>query len=226
MNNIELSKRILGIRKRKGLSQTQFAKELGLKNNTIISQYEKGVTAPSNKILLLIAQTFDVDYFWLITGKNTNDPKEIFNAGFNMVANANAKRNIVPLMRELKMRVFPIVSRISAGPVKEYYINIDPEKAICIPYKHDNCVAMQVDGDSMANKIDSGDIILIDLYKNIKDGDIVAVALKNGEQLIKRFKRIDGMIVLYSDNSKYRPITVNESEIEAIKKVVKIIKDV
>ncbi len=84
---------------------------------------------------------------------------------------------------------------------------------------------LQVNGDSMTDKICNGDLVLVDLTIIPKDGDIVAVRLINGEQLIKRQKQFEGLVVLYSENEEYQPIMIKKSEIAEMRKVVKVIKD-
>ncbi len=180
---------------------------------------------PGSEFLLKL-NNLGCDLSWLLTGKYAKDEKEMVNVPFNYLNKLNAEKNLIPYLNKLKMRVFPIVSKISAGSMKEYFTDFDPEKTVVLPYKHDNCVALEVEGDSMANKIDNGDLVLVDLHKTVKDGDIVAVRLKSGDQFIKRFKRNNGHIILYSDNNKYLPVTLKETEIEVMRKVVKIIKDV
>lgn len=208
--------------KDKGWAKAHFAKIIGIAPQDV-NKLLKAKLNPLNYIDKLVSEGADKN--WLLTGEYS-EAKKIVRELTSKQAREEAKKNLVPYLQKLKMRVFPIVSKIAAGTMKEYYEQLDPENTIVVPYKHDNCVALQVDGDSMADKIDNGDLVLVDLYKNVKDGDIVAVRLKSGEQLVKRFKRINGTVILYSDNNKYTPISVKETEVEVLKKVVKIIKNV
>ncbi|MDS7931873.1 LexA family transcriptional regulator [Acinetobacter sp. V102_4] len=66
-------------------------------------------------------------------------------------------------------------------------------------------------GDSMADKIDDGDLVGIDISQtNIIDGEIYAVYFE-GEGMIKQiFKEEGGKLILHSLNPKYRDREVTE----------------
>ncbi|WP_262935414.1 S24 family peptidase, partial [Acinetobacter baumannii] len=66
-------------------------------------------------------------------------------------------------------------------------------------------------GDSMADKIDDGDLVGIDISQtDIIDGQIYAVYFE-GEGMIKQiFKEEGGKLILHSLNPKYRDREVTE----------------
>lgn len=59
---------IRNLRKAKGYKQTEFAKLLGVKNNTL-SQYETGIRMPGVEILTKISKVLDCTVDDLINGK-------------------------------------------------------------------------------------------------------------------------------------------------------------
>ncbi|EHU1403016.1 helix-turn-helix domain-containing protein [Acinetobacter baumannii] len=77
---------------------------------------------------------------------------------------------------------------------------------------HPDCMRIiKAKGDSMADKIDDGDLVGIDISQtDIIDGQIYAVYFE-GEGMIKQiFKEEGGKLILHSLNSKYRDREVTE----------------
>ena len=72
---------------------------------------------------------------------------------------------------------------------------------------------VRVEGDSMEGAgIFSGDVLVIDRSKDVKDGRIVVAAV-NGEMVVKRFSHKQGsQPLLISENEAYAPIVVGEDE--------------
>ncbi|MGN0141531.1 MAG: helix-turn-helix transcriptional regulator [Roseburia sp.] len=68
-----MNTRIKKLRKELDLTQTEFAKAIGLVQNTITS-YEKGRLTPSDQTILSICREFNVNEIWLRTGEG-----EMFN---------------------------------------------------------------------------------------------------------------------------------------------------
>lgn len=59
--------RIKEIRKRLGLTQTEFGARLGVKGNTVTG-YETGIRTPSDAVITSICREFGVNELWLRTG--------------------------------------------------------------------------------------------------------------------------------------------------------------
>ncbi len=64
--------RLRSLRKQKGLTQFQLAKKLNITQNSI-SRYETGEREASYKVLIAIADYFDVSIDYLL--ERTNNPK-------------------------------------------------------------------------------------------------------------------------------------------------------
>lgn len=62
--------RIKLIRQNAGLTQQQFAKQIGVSRNTIAT-YETSVRTPIDAIVLSICREFNVNENWLRTGEGT-----------------------------------------------------------------------------------------------------------------------------------------------------------
>lgn len=63
-----MNERIKIVRKKAGLTQTEFGERIGVKGNTITG-YENNVRAPSNAIISAISREFGVSETWLRTGE-------------------------------------------------------------------------------------------------------------------------------------------------------------
>ncbi len=64
----DISERIKEIRKKSGLTQMEFGKQLGIAGNTVTT-YETGVRIPSDAIYKSICREFNVNEEWLRTGQ-------------------------------------------------------------------------------------------------------------------------------------------------------------
>ena len=63
-----MNERIKEIRKSKGLTQSEFGAQIGVKGTTI-TNYESGGRTPSDAIIVSICREFDVNEHWLRTGE-------------------------------------------------------------------------------------------------------------------------------------------------------------
>ncbi|MGK9367547.1 XRE family transcriptional regulator [Melioribacter sp. Ez-97] len=226
-----LGKRIYSIRKKLGLNQTEFALSIGLSTASAISLYETDDREPDIETLKKIAEIGDVDLGWLITGQEINEPKEAFNTvfqyGLKQSLESRVREDVYRYMKKQKKNIFPIVTELPEKMEEldkpETYANAD---FISLPYNHDKCAALTAEDDSMAPTIMKGDFIIVDMLKNIKDGNIAVIVNINGSHIIRRIKHHEDFIIVYSDNQKYAPDIIYRKQIKFMKKVVKIIKDV
>lgn len=67
-DTVDINQRAKKVRKLKGLTQSDFAAAIGLKQNTVAS-YETDRLPVSERTFKAICQTFDVDEIWLRTGE-------------------------------------------------------------------------------------------------------------------------------------------------------------
>ena len=63
-----MNDRIKQIRKKAGLTQTEFGERIGVKGNTVTG-YETGLRSPTNAVIKSICETFSVNETWLRTGE-------------------------------------------------------------------------------------------------------------------------------------------------------------
>ncbi|MFZ5946504.1 MAG: S24 family peptidase [Stygiobacter sp.] len=119
--------------------------------------------------------------------------------------------------------VYPIVTRLVTGSMIEFF-DKDKQKGAAFNYdKKNGCMVLCMNDDSMKPNIENGDMVLLDVDAKIYDGCIVAARLKNGEQMIKRFRKLPhNLIQLVSDNYLFEPITIKMDDVEIIMPVVRI----
>jgi len=180
------------------------AEKIGVLEQTL-QIYFTGRAAPGSEFLRKIAE-LGADINYILTGKHAiriEDEKR--KGGYD----------------------YPLVSRLSAGKMIEFFDTGNTEMVGFNYYKKNGCMALLVNGDSMNPTIENGDIVLVDSDANINEGCIVAARLRGGEQLIKRFRRLpEGLIQLDSDNFLYDPITIKADELEIMMPVVRIQRDI
>ncbi|MDH4203517.1 MAG: helix-turn-helix domain-containing protein [Phycisphaerae bacterium] len=75
--SIGFGERLSNLRKSKGLSQKQLADTLGYKQPASVSSIEAGKTPPGINALVKIADIFQVDLHWLITGEHISTQKRL-----------------------------------------------------------------------------------------------------------------------------------------------------
>jgi DNA polymerase V len=78
---------------------------------------------------------------------------------------------------------------------------------------------IRVRGNSMAPRIEDGDLILVDYAREPRPGNTVVAAV-NGGVVVKKYLRQEGRIVLKSLNSQFADIQVKETDQFEIKGVV------
>lgn len=83
---------------------------------------------------------------------------------------------------------------------------------------------ISVIGDSMEPTLSEGDVVLLDMTtRSVLDGSIYALQL-NGGLLVKRIQRkLDGSVVVKSDNARYDTETVSENKADRLKIIGRVV---
>lgn len=129
----------------------------------------------------------------------------------------------------------PLVGRIVAGepipvPGSDFSLfgadaSIEVTRDIVEP--EDDLFALQVKGDSMVDAmINDGDIVIMRPHKDVQNGDLVAVWLKDREETtLKRIYMEEGRIRLQPANPAMEPIYVDDpSTVEVQGRVVAVLR--
>lgn len=172
--------------------RNDICKDLGFKYTTFTDWY-KGNIYPSIDKIELLANYFNIKKSDLIENKNTTD--ELGNP-------------VVPI---------DLLGTIKAG--YDWIANEEKIGTIDIPAelaKTGDFFALQVKGDSMADAILEGDIVIIKKQNDCESGQIAAVIINGDEVTIKRVKKTDSGIILQALNNKYEPQLFTYDEMETI----------
>lgn len=126
----------------------------------------------------------------------------------------NKARNIK--IKKYQNYTLPILGEVPAGtPI---YPTITEGETIQLPLKIKGNYILEVTGDSMINAgIKSGDMVVVDTEKSIKNKDIV-VALIDGEVTLKRLIFNKDKIELHPENENYDVIKIDKEDLKIIGK--------
>jgi len=97
-----IGERIRLIRKKLGLTQKEFGERIGVIDR-LVSKWEKGLNEPTSKSLKAIAQEFNVNLHWLLTGEGEMfiDKNKKGQGNFTEKANINPELyNFIALLSE------------------------------------------------------------------------------------------------------------------------------
>jgi repressor LexA len=181
-----LTNRIKELRVSKKITQANLAEYLGIAQNTL-SYWEQGKYDIDTKSLKKISDFFNcsIDY---VLGKETE-------------VESNAA-----LLENKKIRLVPVFESVSAGfgtmaiddiiSYQPCYIESDTEASETI------CVIVR--GDSMAPKIEDGDLIQVHKQTSVDSGSFAVVLLDGEEALVKKVYYGKDWIELHSINPLYK----------------------
>lgn len=101
----------------------------------------------------------------------------------------------------------PVYARVAAGiPLEAVEDIIDREE---IPERWEQAgtyFGVRVKGDSMAPRIESGDVVIVRKQEDADDGDIVIALVNGNDAVCKRLRKYTDSIALVSNNAAYSPM--------------------
>jgi repressor LexA len=104
----------------------------------------------------------------------------------------------------------PLVGRIRGGALSES--SMEFEGYLNLPFKS-ACFALRVVGNSMADEILEGDVVLLDPNHVVSDGKICAVRVGHEEATLKRFYRVGAEAKLEPNNPEFETITARLEDV-------------
>ncbi len=197
------------IRLHRGISQSEVARRLGMKNNGYISDIESGKVLPEEDTLDRLAVAMEIDREELLKAKQKAALQDM----------GIREENIF-----LDMMRIPILGTVPCGTPRESIELTD--KFLPVPFderisKKKDLFALQADGLSMKDAgILPGDYILIDPHASIHNKDIVIATIDGNATLKFYFKRGE-YIILEPANKDFKPIKVNDPSFRLVGKVIK-----
>ncbi|MBQ8289357.1 MAG: helix-turn-helix domain-containing protein [Clostridia bacterium] len=174
-------------RVRLGLSQKDLGDKLGLSSQAI-SMYERGERTPEPDTILKMADIFQVD--------------------LNVLFGRNAKKGV---------RI-PVLGYVAAGIPIEAITDIIDYEEIEADMLADGSeyFALQIRGESMAPRINNGDVVIVRRQPDVDSGQIAIVCINGDEATCKKIIKQEGGILLQPLNQAYTPSYFTNEQIESI----------
>jgi len=183
--------RLKELRIEKGITQEDLGKVLGVTKGTI-SRYENGVSSPGVSEVKLLSEHFNVDFYWLA---GTSDDKSNYHSTFNKI---------------------PVIGKIASGMsiyAADYIIDYE-----YISNKDNIHFALIAKGDSMVGaRINDGDIVFIRQQSDVDNGEIAVVLVDDEDATLKRIYKMNGGIILHSENPNYPNAIINAKDRRNVK---------
>lgn len=222
-----LAQRIKILRKQLGMSQTEFAGEIGI-TQTSLSQIEGEKNGISYDVYKAIVARFNVDPLWLMDGKG------------EMLRSEEAQRRsgVLPLVVQVsgdeEENIVVVDKKAAAGYLQG---QSDPEYIAKLPsfrlpgFYGKTFRAFEITGDSMLPGIHPGDMVIgsyVEELSHIKKGHVYIVVTHDGSIVAKRVSPLgENSYELASDNTAYEPYAVVAGDIAQVWHVeARITKDI
>lgn len=201
------SDRLRELRNAKDLSQSDFAKQLGISKSSV-NMYERGEREPNFKMLEQIADYFNVDMDYLLGKSNIRSKNDI-------------DKYLLPLP---PMKEWKVIGGTACGSP----LHRELEETIMAPANIDADRVFRCVGDSMIGAhIFDGDLVFVKTGEFVEDGRIGVVRIED-EYTLKRIYRGENYLELRSENPKYPPIIIRgeQENAEIIGKAVQFLSRV
>ena len=208
--------RLREARESKEMDQSTLADKAGIATRTL-QRWEKGEQVPDGVAITKIAKATNVQPSWLLTGEG------------EMYAVPSRPENVYPLPGSLRRGVnlvdLPLISSVPAGKVAtifhpdyvDNYVTVDD-------IKDPGAFALRVKGNSMAPRIEDGDVVIVSPQQEARNGDVCVVRV-DGEDTLKKVKFEGNYVHLIPLNPEFEPATVKRKDVNFVWKVVKLIKE-
>lgn len=183
-----------------GKSQAELARHMGLATASV-NDWVRGKKMPRMDKIDHICAFFAVKRSVLLERHNDlSDMKKVFTLP-----------NYVPLQK----KKIPLLGKVAAG--EPIYADEHIEEYLPVNEDVHADFALRIQGDSMINAgIEDGNIVFVKKQDEVEQGQI-AVVLREDSATVKRFYRTENMIQLISENPKYPPIIIQESDFQNVR---------
>lgn len=203
------AQRFKQIREELGLTQTQFATELGVKSTT--AEIERGRIRITGMVITLLLEKYNINPLWLYGKSNKKwlNPK-----------GADVIPQMISVDNHGNENILLVNEKASAGYGSnlndlEFYEEL-PAFTFPLPeYRNTTFRGFQISGDSMQPLVQAKDWVLasaVEHLDDIKDGDICIVVEKESLRFKQIYKR-GIQLELVSLNPEYRPVFMETERI-------------
>lgn len=217
MDKVALGKRIAEARLSLGLNQSELARLLGIKPQSV-QQWEKGDSAPKLERLKAIADILKVSLESLTGEKPMPVVREQF---------VETGDDIVKVPRFSAEASMGVGSEVH--PDDELVLDFMPlsvswlrQNVSCSSFR--NLQLITGKGDSMVPTIEDGDILLVDTGIERVVSDAIYALNVGGELFVKRVQRnLDGGLIIISDNKEYEKMFISKTDIDNVRIIGRVV---
>ena len=168
-----------------------------------LSQYVSGKVEPGQDKLTILCLALGVSEAWLM-GYDVPMGKSSF-------SDISIPEGFEPLP---KMDQVPLVGRIACGDPITAEANV--EDIVSVPSLWHADFTLRCEGESMAPRIQDGDLVAIRSQPAVENGEVAAVRIDN-EATLKRVYLHQDRMVLQPENQAYAPIVLVGEEMNTVK---------
>ena len=240
-SKFEWAKRILALRRRLKLSQSDLGKQMNA-SAMAVSRWERGVQEPPANVYIQLGNlTGDPEcwYFWGQAGLSSDDLMRVLPAVRSRmrsdrrvkleIVHAGARRAPRRSDELVAIPLLPIVAATHGGtgdPVDKLS-QVPPESMLAAPSKWcpnpSSTSCLRVRGRSMMPLIHDGYIVVIDTSQTSHNdlyGQIVIAAHKEHGLMVSRLQRFDHTEVLVPENREYESTAVSTNGWRIVAKIL------
>ncbi len=212
----KFNERLKLLRQETGLSQQDFAKQVGLSKSSV-NMYERGEREPGLETLEAIADYFNVDMDYLL-GKSEHRSKTAWLEGLDKSIDLEILRSQVKFenLFPIEKKRFPLLGQIACG--KPIAANEEKELYVEAGANIDADFCLRAKGDSMIGaRIYDGDIVFIMKQEMVDNGEIAAVIIED-EATLKRVNYYPekDLLILKAENSQYEDLVYTGEQLNHI----------
>ena len=191
-------------RKKAGLTQTELGRIIHVAP-AAISQWENGITKPSNDNIVLLSEALSVSADYLLGRSDTP---------YDIPRPAPSTDHSVWI---------PIVGRIAAGLPTEAIEDIPStadldewEEIDAKMARSGEYIALRIRGKSMEPRFVEGDVVIIRRQPDCESGDIAVVIVNGDEGTVKRIKKERGGMWILPLNPAFEPVFYSDAQIKSL----------
>ncbi|MFC1714350.1 LexA family transcriptional regulator [Candidatus Poribacteria bacterium] len=220
--------------KAKNMTQAELARKIG-RDQTLISRYLSGQIEISDKAARSIAEALEMDFEELhhqLQRDRLVRRREKFEAEFKDVVDEEKKTDDEQVYEVgyVGLMEFVIIPMLDSVPVSAHGWSAKGSKRYALPpdvqVDAERSFAVRVSGKNMADdKVDEGDLIVVDSGAKAHDGDVV-LAIVKGEPLLRRIYRTGNTTVLQASGDCSEPVVFlsRKDDFEIVGKLVLCVK--
>lgn len=189
----------------------------------------RGEAEPSRERLVALAEAAKVGIAWLATGEGPAPQFEQSEAGGGRARSDQAERGVDPsrfvlLPRQLEGAAAGTGNPTPSRPETEYIAFRHDWVRTVFGIEPDDLILETAVGESMQPTIRDGDLLLVDTTdRTVSSFGVYALEI-DGERLVKRVQRkLDGTLVLISDNDIYQPDQVTGDMLRTVTVIGRVI---